>query len=228
MPDLTSSRAQHGLKIVTHRRPDPVPAAQREARAARRRARRCRRAYGGEFRAIVYENDIDHVDHVALVKGEIRPDDAGARARAQRVPDRRRLRLAALRLRRAARGRDEDDRGGGPRRAPLHAPGRPRHRAQEQDPRLRPPGPGRPRHGRGERAARLPGRPARLRRRRADPRRPRRAQDAPDHEQPGQARRASRATASRSSSACRSRSSPTRRTSSISARRRRSSGTFFT
>jgi 3,4-dihydroxy 2-butanone 4-phosphate synthase/GTP cyclohydrolase II len=28
------------------------------------------------MRAIVYENDIDHVDHVALVKGEIRPDDA--------------------------------------------------------------------------------------------------------------------------------------------------------
>ena len=32
-------------------------------------------AAGGDFRAIVYENDIDHVDHVALVKGEIGPDD---------------------------------------------------------------------------------------------------------------------------------------------------------
>jgi 3,4-dihydroxy 2-butanone 4-phosphate synthase/GTP cyclohydrolase II len=32
--------------------------------------------FGGDFRALVYENDIDHVDHVALVKGEIRPDDA--------------------------------------------------------------------------------------------------------------------------------------------------------
>ncbi len=28
-------------------------------------------AVGGEFRAIVYENDIDHVDHVALVKGDV-------------------------------------------------------------------------------------------------------------------------------------------------------------
>ena len=31
--------------------------------------------HGGEFRAYVYENDIDHVDHVALVKGEIRAED---------------------------------------------------------------------------------------------------------------------------------------------------------
>jgi 3,4-dihydroxy 2-butanone 4-phosphate synthase/GTP cyclohydrolase II len=30
---------------------------------------------GGEFRALVYENAIDHVDHMALVKGEIRPED---------------------------------------------------------------------------------------------------------------------------------------------------------
>jgi len=28
----------------------------------------------GEFRTIVYENDIDHIDHMALVKGEIRAD----------------------------------------------------------------------------------------------------------------------------------------------------------
>jgi len=32
-------------------------------------------AIAGEFRSYVYENDIDHVDHVALVKGEIRADD---------------------------------------------------------------------------------------------------------------------------------------------------------
>jgi 3,4-dihydroxy 2-butanone 4-phosphate synthase/GTP cyclohydrolase II len=28
----------------------------------------------GEFRAIIYENEIDHVDHLALVKGEIQPE----------------------------------------------------------------------------------------------------------------------------------------------------------
>ena len=33
-------------------------------------------AYAGEFRAIVYENGIDHVDHMALVKGELHPDRA--------------------------------------------------------------------------------------------------------------------------------------------------------
>jgi 3,4-dihydroxy 2-butanone 4-phosphate synthase/GTP cyclohydrolase II len=29
----------------------------------------------GDFRAIVYENAIDHVDHIALIKGEINPND---------------------------------------------------------------------------------------------------------------------------------------------------------
>jgi 3,4-dihydroxy 2-butanone 4-phosphate synthase/GTP cyclohydrolase II len=33
-------------------------------------------AVAGDFRAIVYENAIDHVDHIALVKGEIDPDEA--------------------------------------------------------------------------------------------------------------------------------------------------------
>jgi 3,4-dihydroxy 2-butanone 4-phosphate synthase/GTP cyclohydrolase II len=33
-------------------------------------------AIAGDFRAIVYENAIDHVDHIALVKGEIDPDEA--------------------------------------------------------------------------------------------------------------------------------------------------------
>lgn len=31
-------------------------------------------SYGGEFKAIVYENEIDRVDHIALVKGDIDPD----------------------------------------------------------------------------------------------------------------------------------------------------------
>jgi 3,4-dihydroxy 2-butanone 4-phosphate synthase/GTP cyclohydrolase II len=30
---------------------------------------------GGDFRAIVYENEIDHVDHMALVKGELSADE---------------------------------------------------------------------------------------------------------------------------------------------------------
>ena len=30
---------------------------------------------GGDFRCIVYENEIDHVDHMAMVKGEVDPDE---------------------------------------------------------------------------------------------------------------------------------------------------------
>jgi len=30
--------------------------------------------YGGEFKAIVYENDVDNAQHMALIKGEIDPD----------------------------------------------------------------------------------------------------------------------------------------------------------
>jgi len=33
-------------------------------------------AAAGDFRAIVYENAIDHVDHIALIKGEIDPSEA--------------------------------------------------------------------------------------------------------------------------------------------------------
>jgi len=31
--------------------------------------------YGGEFRIIVYENDVDEMKHIALVKGEIQSED---------------------------------------------------------------------------------------------------------------------------------------------------------
>ena len=91
------------------------------------------------------------------------------------VPDRRRVPLGALRLRPAARRGDRTHRGGRARRAALPEPGGPRHRPGQQDPRLRAAGPG-ARHGRGERAARLQGRPARLRDRRPDPEGSRRPQ----------------------------------------------------
>ena len=58
-----------------------------------------------------------------------------ARPRALRVPHRRRLPLAALRLRRAARVGAGDDRARGPRRAALPRPGGPRHRPAQQAPR---------------------------------------------------------------------------------------------
>jgi len=31
--------------------------------------------FGGDFKAIVYENDVDHAQHMALVKGDLNPDE---------------------------------------------------------------------------------------------------------------------------------------------------------
>jgi len=74
MPDLVKFARVHGLKIVTiadliHHRLQHEQLVRRASEAV------VPTRFGGEFRALVYENDIDHVDHVALVKGEIRPDD---------------------------------------------------------------------------------------------------------------------------------------------------------
>ncbi|MDH3687171.1 MAG: 3,4-dihydroxy-2-butanone-4-phosphate synthase, partial [Myxococcales bacterium] len=73
MPDLVKYARTHGLKVVTiaeliHYRLQHEKLV-RPASEATLPSR-----FGGEFRAIVYENEIDHVDHVALVKGEIDPD----------------------------------------------------------------------------------------------------------------------------------------------------------
>jgi len=74
MPDLVAFARRHDLKIVTvadliqyRLRHETLVRGTGEATLPTRD--------GGDFRAIVYENDIDHVDHIALVKGEIREDD---------------------------------------------------------------------------------------------------------------------------------------------------------
>jgi 3,4-dihydroxy 2-butanone 4-phosphate synthase/GTP cyclohydrolase II len=74
MPDLVRFAREHGLKIVTIA--DMIQYRLRNEKLVRRSAEAVvpTRA-GGDMRAYVYENDIDRVDHVALVKGEIRPDD---------------------------------------------------------------------------------------------------------------------------------------------------------
>ena len=75
MVDLIGFARHHGLKIVTIA--DLIQYRLRNEKLVRRAAEAVLpTALAGEFRAYVYENDIDHVDHVALVKGEIRPDDA--------------------------------------------------------------------------------------------------------------------------------------------------------
>jgi 3,4-dihydroxy 2-butanone 4-phosphate synthase/GTP cyclohydrolase II len=73
MPDLVKFAREHDIKIVTvadlieHRlRTERLVRAAGYAELPTR--------FGGDFKAIVYENDIDHVDHIALVKGEIDGD----------------------------------------------------------------------------------------------------------------------------------------------------------
>ena len=74
MPDLVAFARRHDLKIVTVA--DLIQYRLRHERLVRRAAEATLPTRdGGEFRALVYENDIDHVDHIALVKGEIREDE---------------------------------------------------------------------------------------------------------------------------------------------------------
>jgi 3,4-dihydroxy 2-butanone 4-phosphate synthase/GTP cyclohydrolase II len=73
MPDLVLYGRNHGLKIVTIK--DLVEYRLRNERLVWPAAEAVMPTSQGDFRAIVYENDIDHVDHVALVKGEWGPDE---------------------------------------------------------------------------------------------------------------------------------------------------------
>ena len=74
MPDLVRFARQHQLKIVTIA--DLIEHRLRHEKLVRRAGEAVLPTReGGEFRSIVYENDIDHIDHMALVKGEIHEDD---------------------------------------------------------------------------------------------------------------------------------------------------------
>ncbi|RMG88780.1 MAG: bifunctional 3,4-dihydroxy-2-butanone-4-phosphate synthase/GTP cyclohydrolase II [Candidatus Dadabacteria bacterium] len=73
-PELERFSQEHGLPIVTIA--DLIEYRLRTERLVRRSAEtRLPTAYGGEFRAIVYENDVDDYLHVALVKGEVAGDE---------------------------------------------------------------------------------------------------------------------------------------------------------
>jgi 3,4-dihydroxy 2-butanone 4-phosphate synthase/GTP cyclohydrolase II len=73
MPDLEKFAAQHALKIATIA--DLVEYRLRHESFVHRRALTQLPTYFGEFTAIVYDNDIDENQHLALVKGEIVPDE---------------------------------------------------------------------------------------------------------------------------------------------------------
>jgi 3,4-dihydroxy 2-butanone 4-phosphate synthase/GTP cyclohydrolase II len=73
LPDLAAFGERHGIKIVTIA--DLIQYRLRKEKLVKRSATASMPTAFGRFQAIVYENDIDHVDHMALVKGEIRADD---------------------------------------------------------------------------------------------------------------------------------------------------------
>ena len=74
MPDLEIFAGEHNLKIATIA--DLIDfRMQHESLVRRAAAATVPTRYGGEFKVIIYENDVDDMKHIALVKGEIRPED---------------------------------------------------------------------------------------------------------------------------------------------------------
>ncbi|MEJ2700750.1 MAG: 3,4-dihydroxy-2-butanone-4-phosphate synthase, partial [Desulfuromonadales bacterium] len=70
MPQLKEFAKKHGLRIVTIA--DLVAYRMRKELLVRRAAETVLPTpYGGEFRAIAYENDVDQAQHLALVRGDI-------------------------------------------------------------------------------------------------------------------------------------------------------------
>jgi len=74
MPDLRSFAEEHGLKIVTIA--DLIKyRLNKESLVRRIVTATIPTKYGGVFTAIAYENDVDPFHHIALVKGQIEPED---------------------------------------------------------------------------------------------------------------------------------------------------------
>ena len=74
MPDLEIFAKKHGLKIVTIA--DLIQfRMQNESLIRRAASATIPTRYGGTFKLIVYENDVDNMQHVAMVKGDIEPED---------------------------------------------------------------------------------------------------------------------------------------------------------
>ncbi len=70
MPDLETFAKEHGLKIVTIA--DLVEYRMHKERLIERAAEaRIPTTHAGEFHAIAYSNSVDHLEHIAFVKGDI-------------------------------------------------------------------------------------------------------------------------------------------------------------
>ncbi|OGP15338.1 MAG: bifunctional 3,4-dihydroxy-2-butanone 4-phosphate synthase/GTP cyclohydrolase II [Deltaproteobacteria bacterium GWA2_54_12] len=74
MKDLEVFAKEHGLMIVTIA--DIIEYRLRNDKLVRRAAEAVVPSrFGGEFRAVAYTNDVDHHEHLAMVKGEINPEE---------------------------------------------------------------------------------------------------------------------------------------------------------
>jgi 3,4-dihydroxy 2-butanone 4-phosphate synthase/GTP cyclohydrolase II len=69
LPDLVEFGKKHDIKIVTIA--DMIQYRLRNETLVERAAVATMPTSAGDFRAVVYENGIDHVDHLALVKGDL-------------------------------------------------------------------------------------------------------------------------------------------------------------
>ncbi len=73
MPELRAFSKKHGLRIVTIA--DLVAYRLQKELLVRRAAEVVLPTpYGGDFKAIAYENEVDNANHLALVKGEVDPE----------------------------------------------------------------------------------------------------------------------------------------------------------
>jgi 3,4-dihydroxy 2-butanone 4-phosphate synthase/GTP cyclohydrolase II len=74
VPQLMDFAKKHHLKIITVK--DLIAYRVRKESLVRRVAvTKLPTSYGSDFTAILYANDIDRMNHIALVKGEIKPED---------------------------------------------------------------------------------------------------------------------------------------------------------
>ena len=74
MPELKKFAKHHGIKICTIA--DLVAYRLKNERLVRTVAdAQIPSRFGGDWRAIAFENDVDHMEHIALVKGEIKKDE---------------------------------------------------------------------------------------------------------------------------------------------------------
>ena len=152
LPELEAFAEKHGLHLISIA--DLIRYRRQNDKLVRRIAEARIPTEYGEFTAYAYEAVLDGEQHLALVQGRRGRPARRPGPGAQRVPDRRRLRLPALRLRPPAAGGHGRHRRGGQRRGGLPArPRGPGHRPGPQAPGLHPPGGG-ARHRRRQPGAR--------------------------------------------------------------------------